>query len=604
MRTLLQALRPGSVRVHPAEVVSLAGWLLALAIVEGLGRGIQTDAGDALIVAGLGVLAAATYAGHRRYDLFWTQALARVARGLAHRTRALEPTFGLDLRGSPPLPRAVPWLHRLAGPVALLLTGWLWWHRESFPHGLHTAPAPLYLLRLAGLVALWGALVAGSLLGLACGLGWVHDRALATGRGSTPVDARPWAVPLAVFLLGAGAALLLPVTVPVVAISVTSLVAMILLLFSPAELELVWRDKRGGIRATAWGRTALSWMVVGACLGVAPTILTRGEDLFTSSSGSGATMPVTEVLGSAYAWCASLVLCAVLSGLVRLQRRRRSFVMAACAVPRVRIEGEALTTALRAALYRAGWRVSSGEDPAAPGEVIAHLDSDALPADPLFGPSWPRRVCPDWLASPEGLSALARRRTRTLRRKLLRGLRRAWKRAATREFQRGQGFWLAPHYWFVSGLTRDVPEGDHHPGEPVFDDRVGPAFEHVLPWAARVHFHRLMSDLEIDLVFVEDGLGWRKVAAFLRTLFELHDLFGGSQPAEDRHFQGLGGVRVILHEAGLDSPFRSPTYPEPDYEEVGRARVALVFRDRGGDERRAPVPRGSDRLPQPVTPGI
>jgi len=52
----------------------------------------------------------------------------------------------------------------------------------------------------------------------------------------------------------------------------------------------------------------------------------------------------------------------------------------------------------------------------------------------------------------------------------------------------------------------------------------------------------------------------------------------------------------------LDQPLEDSRYPEPDYDDLGRARVLHVFRDRGGDEDEAFVPDDRGSRPAPAEP--
>jgi len=56
-------------------------------------------------------------------------------------------------------------------------------------------------------------------------------------------------------------------------------------------------------------------------------------------------------------------------------------------------------------------------------------------------------------------------------------------------------------------------------------------------------------------------------------------------------------VRVILHNVGGQSPFRHAEYREPEYENVGRARIVHVFKERGGEEDRVEASAPGDRVP-------
>ena len=82
-------------------------------------------------------------------------------------------------------------------------------------------------------------------------------------------------------------------------------------------------------------------------------------------------------------------------------------------------------------------------------------------------------------------------------------------------------------------------------------------------------------------------------------MFEIYDVHGGRQRAEEMHFTGLPGVRVLIHNFDLsDTPRHGrANYPEPDYEDVGRARILHVFKDRGETDIETPVPKSWEGTP-------
>jgi hypothetical protein len=109
----------------------------------------------------------------------------------------------------------------------------------------------------------------------------------------------------------------------------------------------------------------------------------------------------------------------------------------------------------------------------------------------------------------------------------------------------------------------------------------------------------MMRALEIDLIFVEDGVGFRRFVRVLRMMFEHYDIFGGRRRADELHFRGVPGTRVLIHEYQLTEPFKSDVYPEPDYENLGRARILHVFRDRGEQEEPLETPLDFTFTPVP-----
>jgi hypothetical protein len=155
-------------------------------------------------------------------------------------------------------------------------------------------------------------------------------------------------------------------------------------------------------------------------------------------------------------------------------------------------------------------------------------------------------------------------------------------------------------HWFVLGLSRD-DEGDATDDRETtaLDGIVGPPYHSVFAPEARYHFRQITTALEIDLIFVESGLTFRRLVRVLRVMFEIYDVHGGRQRAEERHFVGLPGTRVIIHDYDLTSA-RShgrETYPEPDYQQIGRARILHVFKDRGEVEEFEPVPGSREGAP-------
>jgi hypothetical protein len=159
---------------------------------------------------------------------------------------------------------------------------------------------------------------------------------------------------------------------------------------------------------------------------------------------------------------------------------------------------------------------------------------------------------------------------------------------------------VAPHFWFVAGLMRDGEDEADLGENAILSRTVGPPYHRVLPHAARHHAYRLLRAVQVDLIFVEDGVGFRRLRKVLRVLFEVYDIHAGRRPAEEVDFRGLPGTRVLIHDFQFDEPFRSEVYPEPKYDYLGRARILHVFRDRGEQEEALESPFDYSHTPAPA----
>ena len=583
-----------------AKALLWAPWAVAVVGLEALGRSAPADAVDGVGVALLLALTISGVSRHReRLLAIWRGERARRLRAPFHLR------FGVDLRGTPALPHRLPTAWALLFGAVLLTASLLLWHAELFPtvarEQIRKVSGLVWLTLLGGL---WSFLGGATLFAWALAHGFLESRLLSRGLldSSTKRNLR--------YAIGGGltlallAAVFLPLAWALVPLLGAGLLHTALTLPAGYGLRLVWRRADGQGEAT-WGRLGV-WNV-GVVLGLLllatiPILLAGGDRL----GGSGATeTAVTGLLGRGFAWSAAAVAplllametWSLLAGWLKDPARP--------ARPTVHVEGrveEATRKEIERVLGEAGMEVRFAQDqesqakPAAPAaRIVVEAQAPELdPMDELFGQAWPLRLTPERLADP-GIQARLRRRAQTQsRRALLRGVERLWKIAAGREFKRGHGFWFAPHLWFVPGLTRDEDEG--------LAATIGPPYRIVFSHAARAHMRQVLDDLEVDLLYIEDGVGHRRLKRVLRALFEVHDLFGARPLEDERHFRGLTGVRVILHDLHLDSPLVESGYPEPDYEDLGRARVLHVFLDRGGDEEEAFVPSDSGSRPAPTEP--
>jgi hypothetical protein len=195
---------------------------------------------------------------------------------------------------------------------------------------------------------------------------------------------------------------------------------------------------------------------------------------------------------------------------------------------------------------------------------------------------------------------VARRDELQLRRRFLKSLENIVRKARKEAPSRGGGFLVAPHYWFITSVLwadpEHGPEADEESLRPL-----GPLYRRKLPIRARQYFHRMFRATEIDAIFIEDGVGPRKLQKVLQAALELYDIHGGRRRAEDHHFQGIPKIRVVIHDYAPGNPFHLDDYPEPRFDDVSRSRVLHIFKDRGESEALDESPYDFSWEPTPLT---
>jgi hypothetical protein len=387
-----------------------------------------------------------------------------------------------------------------------------------------------------------------------------------------------------------------------VALAVCGLAVLVNLLTilvpSNTDVTFVWRYRApdAAVRSIPWGRWVICEFTI-LTLGTMDLALMACGSTLLASTRPAESMPITTGIGLVLAWLAPGALCALV--VQSLLGRLRDPARPCRPVLHVSGDGTALhRSTLQRFFAQHGWKARFA--PALPGplDVRVRLGADSPP--PEADAPWPLPVGAAALQSREVLERLARRDEIQKRRRLVSGLERLFKIAARRTFRCGSGFWVAPHYWFVPGLRRDTPEEELNLTDgTMLADIVGPPYHRVLPRPVRHHVYRILRALQIDLIFVEDGVNFKRFCRILRLMFEVFDVYGGRRRADEIHFHGVPGTRVLIHEFVLHEPFRSETYPEPEYENLGRARILHVFRDRGEQEDRLETPRDTSSLPAP-----
>ncbi|MDP6931180.1 MAG: hypothetical protein QF412_15900 [Planctomycetota bacterium] len=582
------------VRLDLREVLA---WLVLLISLEWFGRHVSVDYVDLFGVGAMGAMALATL--RRRGG-----GAPGLARGLLQMRRWLSAgryEFGLDLRETPPLPRRWPRaatvLCSSAGLVlvALLVIG------DRLPTGLRAvADHGLYILYLPLLGAIWGA----SLLTIAFMLFVSFASLRDVGHRCFSVSHRKRAT----LLLVAGYVLLLTVSARslpagslaiAVPVCIATLLGVLILPHAP-RLNILWRRAKGLPSSFDWRRLlATEAWVIGACV-LSLCLLGQGT---APSEKAWRIMPITTGLGWCLNWAGVSGICVVTLHHVSLLLSLRMQNPGKPVAPRIRIGG-GLTSGLRRRVRRVlrqdGWRVRFDESPTVlarggPDEIVISIDPGASVEDAAFA-SLSEPIASETLFHSELRWRLRRREMIRRRRVLMRGTEKLFKRAAGYRFDRAGGFWFAPHLWFFGGLRRDSGEG--------LADRslrpIGLPFRQVFDPAARQHFFDVMRGVDIDLIFVEDGVGFRRLRSVLRVIFEVWDMHGGNRSVREWDFRGLVGVRVIIHDLQPDAPFRSAVYQEPGEQKFGRARVLHVFRERSRGSEISEIPFGLDRVPEPT----
>jgi len=145
----------------------------------------------------------------------------------------------------------------------------------------------------------------------------------------------------------------------------------------------------------------------------------------------------------------------------------------------------------------------------------------------------------------------------------------------------GDGYLLAVHWWPADRLVRDA--------WPTPDPRAsgaGPSFHQHYGQRARRSLRALLRPLEIDLVFVEDGVPSAQLPAVIALLHAFHD--GGGRRLEDGDIGGIPGVTIAVDEirpevAESGDATAGGVPGADDGMQPGHARVLMILRLRGDD---------------------
>ena len=516
--------------------------------------------------------------------------------------------IGVDLRDEPSLPTYGPGLQALC---CLALGSALW----GLAHSVALWPTSvLELLRgWSGLLAsglsvvLWGALLVGTFGALLMPSmlldGSLRERRVAARHREVVMlyacGAQAVVVLLAAFALPGWMAL---------AFAATGVLSGAWL-YVPGRPPLRFAWKRG-IDAAPASMPAWLWLsstrLFHYGVFVLLSMLAAGSSLFDVE---GTREGITSFLGLCFAWCTAGASTVLAFREVRHGWTARLSNPARPAPPIVRVRGaadEAARDLVRRRLEPHGFALRFGDETTAlerwcrrlcgarrGARLAERLRLPAPEAELLLGEAegdgWPRPVRPGGLGDPRLHDALLRRVQLQSRRRLRRGLKVLFALAKRRRTPAsdGIGHWVAPHLWYVLHMGRDGQDEV---------ETIGPAYHRLFDRATRHHVHTVLGALDVDLIFVEDSVTFPRFQRVLSLVFEFYDMFG-ERALEERHFQGLNGIRVLIEELRLEEPLTTTDYPEPDYEQLARARILLVFRDRGGELERDRLIPDFDSLP-------
>jgi len=239
----------------------------------------------------------------------------------------------------------------------------------------------------------------------------------------------------------------------------------------------------------------------------------------------------------------------------------------------------------------APWRLRRTRRP--PPRIRSDLDYDPARGTPAPGEAPPLRRTLERLDEREFRFLLDHFDFVAKRRDFYRGFSRLLKTAAGFEFASGGGFLVSPHHFFVEGMHRDDPGGPE--GEARI---VGPLFSDLWGLRTRQFLHECFTGMGVDILYFEDSIRWAQLEQVLDQAFEAFLRSDDKRPLRESDFRFLNGVRVFLEDL---EPAREREkregYPEPHFENLSRARVLIVCKDRGGE--RDPIRENSpdERVP-------
>lgn len=566
----------------------------------------ESDRHDGLAALALLCLIAAVAVWHTHKPLGWVDWLLARGRRVIDRLTTWRYEHGIDFGGLPPFPRRLP---PVAWTVAAILVAWgtfaviVWyllpggWRQI----GVHSS----YVLYLGGLLTLWGALLAGLVVGLFVPV-VLLDRTLRDVMSDANRRRLLFFACVGYLISVALAAFLIPVGVVLAVCAVAVALTLRHLLFPGTNgVAVLWRRRgRSGVYSVPVARLLAGGLLV-AILTYVNLILTGLGGRITTLVQPNDAMRLTGFLAALVAWTAP--------GLLLLSGWRVWHGLAtnpARTLPPTvhfddRLDPQAGHQA-RAAVARWGWWAREYGEPVRKTDVRCEVVPAAESEATEFEPRWPLRLSPADLANPDVCHRLARRDEIQLRRRIFRGIRHLFKRASVEKERPGGGYWFAPHWWFVDSLGREDGPPSRRAEDTVATLRqVGPSFGRVFGVRPRQHLYHILRAVKVDVIHIEDGVSNRVVEKVLRAVMEVYDVHDGKRPVDDHSFPPIPKVRVSVHEFGpdFDPPESEDGFRQPHFDDLSRGRVLQIARDHGDHEEPADTPWDRDFAPSPMLLG-
>lgn len=589
------------------RLISHNGWLTFLAVgflvlLEMAGRQTTSDWYDMGVASVLGVFAFLIAYRHYHNPLPWMQPVIDFGAWIWSRLKDWLFEIGYDLRSEPPVRRGLPKLMLAVAGVLLAWSVLVTAFRDGLPESLRFFGVNYFYLGYVVLMtAVWSAMGIGIFLSFYFAVGLIHDD-LANGDAGVvhgPSRAALGLGLIALLLLGSRVVYLWQVLAA--CLGVWCMLALLTLAGGERDVQFLWRP-RGGVRvrSVSAGQCAVIIYLFGAIVAVNLVLTASGNLIWKDPEATKTTMPLTAGLGTILGWVLlALLVTLAWQSLLNMWRNparycRRVLHVRGAGTSRQRRE-------IRRRFPWSSWRVQFDSETPDPCAVQIDLVEPARSEAHEFDPVWPLKASFDDLDDADVRDRIERRGDIQARRRIMNGLERIFKCALRRKYRNGHGFLVAPHLSLFYGMRRDEPEPEPGPFDSyMVVESIGPPYHRAFQRLVRFVAHRMMRSLQIDIIFVEDGVSFRRFSRVMRRLFELYDKHDGRRPANDQDFVGLHGTRVLVYEMQFDNQFESTVYPEPKFVALGRARVLLVFRDRSEHEELVEPPFDASRTPAPL----